>query len=39
MKRVRNKFVEQLFNLEARVDDRDEEEDEDDGDNGTSAQF
>jgi hypothetical protein len=39
MKRVRDKFVEQLFDLEARVDDRDEEGYEDDGDDGTSAQF
>ena len=39
MKGVRDKFVDQFFDLEARVDDIDEEEeDEDDGDDGTSAQ-
>jgi hypothetical protein len=39
MKRARDKFVDQFFDLEARVGDRDEEEDEDDVDDGTSAQF
>jgi hypothetical protein len=39
MKRARDKFVDQFFDLEATVGDRDEEEDESDGDNGTSAQF
>jgi hypothetical protein len=39
MKRARHKFVDQFFDLEATVGDRDEEEDESDGDDGTSAQF
>ena len=39
MKRARDKFVDQFFDLEATVGDRDEEEDESDGDDGTSAQF